>query len=213
VHERAKYFLIFLQVLQIRFYYFATLVFHQNLELVMGKYRILEQHGLNYLTLTIVGWIDIFSRQRYRDIVIESLKYCQEHKGLHVNAYVIMSNHIHLVGYAEGHELSHVLRDFKKFTANQILKAIQEEPESRREWLLHMFRYFANVNIDNRHFQVWQGDNHPIALWSLPVIWQKAGIVAEPEHYLYSSAVNYAGGKGLLEVELLEPMGLIGPVM
>ncbi len=189
----------------------------------MGKYRILEQQGLNYLTLTIVGWIDIFSRQRYRDIVIESLKDCQEHKGLRINAFVIMSNHIHLVGYAEGNQLSHVLRDFKKFTANQILKAIQEEPESRREWVLHMFQYFANVNIDNRHFQVWQGDNHPIALWSLPVIWQKidyihlnpvrAGIVAEPEHYLYSSAVNYAGGKGLLEIELMEPMGLIGPVM
>jgi putative transposase len=137
----------------------------------MSKYRIYEQQGLNFLTLTIVGWIDIFSRQRYRDIVIESLKYCQQHKGLHIYAYVIMSNHIHLVAQTEGHELSEVLRDFKKFTANGILKAIQQEPESRREWLLHMFKYFANVQTDNRHHQIWQPDNHPIALWSLPVIW------------------------------------------
>jgi hypothetical protein len=125
-----------------------------------------------------------------------------------------MSNHIHLVAQVEGHELSHVLRDFKKFTANEILKAIQQEPESRREWLLYMFKYFANVQTDNRHYQVWQSDNHPIALWSLPVIWQKivyvhlnpvwAGLVTDPAHYLYSSASNYVNGTGLLEVELME---------
>jgi hypothetical protein len=55
-----------------------------------------------------------------------------------------MSNHVHLVAYAEGHELSHILRDFKKFTANQMLKAIQEEPESRREWLLHLSTMVSN---------------------------------------------------------------------
>jgi GrpB-like predicted nucleotidyltransferase (UPF0157 family)/REP element-mobilizing transposase RayT len=86
----------------------------------MSKYRIYDQQGLNYLTLTIAGWIDLFTRQRYRDIVIESLKYCRQQKGLHIYAYVIMSNHLHLVAQTEGHELSHVLRDFKKFTANQI---------------------------------------------------------------------------------------------
>ena len=188
----------------------------------MSKYRIYDQQGLNYLTLTIVGWIDLFTRQRYRDIVIESLKHCQEQKGLHISAYVIMSNHLHLVAHTEGFELSHVLRDFKKFTANQMLKAIQEEPESRREWLLHLFKYFANVNTDNRHYQVWQGDNHPIALWSLPVIWQKigyvhenpvrAGLVAQAAHYLYSSAGAYAGIPGILDVELMEPMGPVLPL-
>jgi len=188
----------------------------------MSKYRIYDQQGLNYFTLTIVGWIDLFTRHRYREIVVESLKYCQQHKGLHIYAYVIMSNHVHLVAQTEGHEMSEVLRDFKKFTANQMLKAIQAEPESRREWLLHMFQYFANVNTDNRHYQVWQGDNHPIAQWSLPVIWQKidyvhlnpvrAGLVAEPTHYLYSSASNYVGGSGLLEVELMEPLGIVRPL-
>ena len=50
----------------------------------MSKYKILDQTGLNYLTLTVIGWIDIFSRKRYRDIILESLLYCREHKGLHV---------------------------------------------------------------------------------------------------------------------------------
>lgn len=180
----------------------------------MSKYRIYDQHGLNFLTMTIVGWIDIFSRQRYRDIVLDSLRFCHENKGLTIFAYVIMSNHVHLVAHTGDSDLSLLLRDFKKFTANNILKAIQSEPESRREWLLYMFKYFANVNTDNRIHQFWQRSNHPIALWSKPVIWQKinyihlnpvrAGLVAQPEHYLYSSASNYTSGKGLLDVAIMD---------
>ena len=181
----------------------------------MSRYRILEQQGLNYLTLTIVGWVDIFSRQRYRDIIIESLKYCRENKGLHVVGWVIMSNHLHLIVFTESLELSDVLRDFKKFTANKILESIKQEPESRREWLLHIFTYFASVNPNNRNYQIWQQDNHPIALWTLPVIWQKldyihlnpvrAGIVSDTTHYIYSSASDYyTGKKGLLEIDLME---------
>lgn len=56
-------------------------------------YIIHDQQAIYYMTFTVVGWIDVFSRQQYRDIIIESLKYCQAHKGLHLHAYVIMSNH------------------------------------------------------------------------------------------------------------------------
>ena len=187
----------------------------------MSKYRIWEQQGFNYLTLTVEGWVDIFTRQRYRDIVIDSLKYCRENKQLHIVGWVIMSNHLHLIVFTEKTDLSDVLRDFKKFTAHKILESIREEPESRREWLMHLFGYFAKTNTTNRKFQFWQSDNHPIALWSLPVIWQKldyihmnpvrAGIVSDPTHYLYSSAGDYfCAKKGLLEVDLMEG---IGPVM
>ncbi len=184
----------------------------------MSKYRIWEQHELNYVTLTVVGWIDVFTRQRYRDIVLESLRYCQKQKGLHVVGYVLMSNHLHMVVYTEGYALSDVLRDFKKFTATQILKSIENETESRREWLLYMFKFYAKHNSDNRHYQFWQQDNHPIALWTLEVIWQKltyihynpvrAGLVAEPWHYLYSSASDYyVNKKGLIDIEIAEMIG------
>jgi hypothetical protein len=39
------------------------------------KYKIIDQNGLNYLTLITVDWIDLFTRQVYREIVIDSLKY------------------------------------------------------------------------------------------------------------------------------------------
>ena len=177
------------------------------------KYKIHNQQGLYFLTFKVVGWIGVLTRKRYRDILINSLKYCQKNKGLRLYAYVIMSNHVHLVAAAnEGYELSNILRDFKKFTAQQILKSIKEESENRREWMLYLFEYFGKRNTNNRKYQFWGQDNHPIELWSEPVSGQKinyihnnpvrAGLVAEPEHYLYSSASNYISGTGLIDVEL-----------
>ncbi len=190
----------------------------------MSRYKILDQTRLNYLTLTLVGWIDIFTRQRYRDIVIDSLKYCQENKGLRICGYVIMSNHIHLIVYTEGgNQLSDVLRDFKKFTAVHILKSIEAETESRREWLVYLFRFYAKNTSNTSNHQFWQHDNHLIALWSQKVIWQKldyihlnpvrAGIVARPQDYVYSSAGDYyENRKGLLDIVLVEPMGPVKPI-
>ncbi len=183
----------------------------------MGRYRIQDQQGLNFVTCTVVGWIDIFSRQNYRDIVIESLAYCREHKGLLVFVYVVMSNHVHLVLQTAPDSpnlLSDILRDFKKFTAHRIIETILKEPESRRDWLLHMFKFYANFNCNNRNFQVWQQDNHPVFLLTEKIIWEKVEyihnnpvkdkIVTLPEDYYFSSARNYAHLSNDLEVELLD---------
>jgi REP element-mobilizing transposase RayT len=61
------------------------------------KYKIRDQYGLNFLTLTICGWVDLFTRAAFRDIVLDSWRYCAEHKGLQVWGFVFMSNHIHLI--------------------------------------------------------------------------------------------------------------------
>ena len=103
-----------------------------------------------------------------------------------------------------------------KSTAKQVLKYLQDKskPESRREWLLNHFAFNARKNKTHSQHQVWQGDNHPIALYSPKVIRQKLGyihlnpveakIVARPEHYLMSSASNYKNGEGLLDVLIME---------
>ena len=190
----------------------------------MGKYKIHNQKGIYFLTLTVVGWVDVFTRATYRDIVLDSLKYCMEEKGLVVYAYVIMSNHVHLIAQSasETQTLSDIMRDFKSFTAKQIKKSIEDVQtgESRRDWLQYLFGYFAKSNQRNRTFQFWQSDNHPIELWSPRVIEQKlayihwnpvnAKIVASPSHYLYSSASNYFEGTGLLEVKVIPPLSEIG---
>lgn len=101
----------------------------------MHGHKIINQNGLHFLTMTTVGWVDTFTRQGYREILIDSLRHCQKNKGLVINAYVIMSNHLHLIGYAkEGYELSAIVRDFKKFTSKQIIQyLIQNTKESRSE--------------------------------------------------------------------------------
>ena len=96
-------------------------------------YQITHQAGLYYLTFQVVDWVDIFARQCYRDIIIESLDYCRRYKGLRINAYVIMSNHIHTIISAQEANLSDVIRDFKRYTVTQILKQIEMGVESRKE--------------------------------------------------------------------------------
>lgn len=179
------------------------------------RYKITDPEGAYFLTLTTVGWIDVFTRKAYRDILIESLRFCQEQKGLVLFAYVIMSNHLHLIAQAKDANLGAVIGDFKKYTARKIIDAIQEPGESRREWLLYQLRWFAKQNRKNRStHQLWQSGDHPVIVYSPKVIWQKLdylhlnpvkeGWVAAPEHYLYSSATNYAGQESLLEVTILD---------
>lgn len=90
----------------------------------MSRYKILDQHGLNFLTLTVVDWVDVFIRKRYKDIIIDSLQYCQKEKNLLVYAYVIMSSHIHLIT-----EAGEACR-FQKSCAT--LKSLQPGPYCRK---------------------------------------------------------------------------------
>jgi len=176
-------------------------------------YKIVEQDKIHFLTLCVVYWIDIFTRKRYKDIIIDSLKFCQDNKGLIIYAYVIMSNHMHLIIGAENNNLSDIVRDFKKYTTNTIIKAIKSQPESRREWILTLLKDAAEQHKRNKYYQLWTHDNHAKIIYSNNFINTKlnyihynpvkAGVVERPENYMYSSAKNYAGQNGLIKVNIL----------
>lgn len=94
-------------------------------------YQIYNPNQLYFLTFQIVEWVDIFTRKEYKDIAIQSFDFCRKKKGLKLFGYVIMSNHIHLIAMAkENFSLSDIVRDFKKYTANQFLDYINNNPES-----------------------------------------------------------------------------------
>jgi len=112
-------------------------------------YQIKEQSKAYYLTLQVVYWIDVFMQKSYKDIVIDSLRYCQQHKSLEIYAYVIMSNHLHLLVRSGNEDLSGTLRDFKKFTSKAIVDAIETGQESRKEWILRLFAHAAKRQ--NKH--------------------------------------------------------------
>ena len=63
--------------------------------------------------------------------------------------YVIMSNPVHLIIQSSDGKLSDLIRDFKKFTAKNILESIQNEPESRREWMLERFKKATETHSRN----------------------------------------------------------------
>jgi REP element-mobilizing transposase RayT len=162
-----------------------------------------------------VGWIDIFSRQSYRDIVVDSFKFCQREKGLNVLAWLIMSNHVHCILSSKTGKLSGTIRDLKGFTSKEILALVESGSESRKSWMLHQFSYFSNTHSRNESYQLWTHENHAeelsphnpeMAFVKLNYIHQnpvRAGIVLQPEHYLYSSALDYCGQKGLIDIDFI----------
>ncbi len=165
----------------------------------MSELRKANTDHAYFLTFTVVGWIDLFTRKECCDIIIDSFKFCQINKGLEIYAFVIMPSHIHLVGRRSIGEMSDLIRDFKSHTAKELVKFVTEDDrESRKDWVLHMFRYQAKYQKQNKEFQVWQKTNHPIELFTNPVIDEKieyiymnpvkSKIVSVPEAYWYSSA-------------------------
>ena len=181
-----------------------------------GGYKIIDQGGMYYVSFAVVAWVDVFTRRDYRDIVIESLQHCQQEKGLVIYGWCIMSNHAHLIISAKENNVSDVLGGFKKFTSKQITKAIIEHPgESRKEWMLRIFKEAGDKNSRNVNYQFWQQDNQPKIIYTPEFAAQKleyihnnpveAGLVEKAEEYIYSSARDYYYGKkcGLIKIEFL----------
>ncbi|WP_247237918.1 REP-associated tyrosine transposase [Telluribacter sp. SYSU D00476] len=165
----------------------------------MSELRKTYEGGVFFLTLTVVGWMDVFTRPLYVNEIVKSLQFCQQKKGLELYAYVIMTNHLHLIARRTEGELSEVLRDFKSFTAKQLLNLLLTNPqESRKDWMEMVFRYHGATTQQNDRYAFWQKTNHPIELTSPSVILQKieyihqnpvrAGFVQEPHEWQWSSA-------------------------
>ncbi len=176
--------------------------------------RILSE--LYFVTTTVVDWVDIFTRPKYKHIVIDSLAYCQQHKGLRIYAWVLMSNHLHMIISIEGQQtVGDVMRDFKKHTSKQVMEELRSDlQESRRAWMLDRFSFAAANDTKVTNYKLWQDGYHPELLYTEEFYRQKLNyihnnpvvqeIVAHPEDYLYSSAKDYAGDKGLIAI-IVEP--------
>lgn len=177
-------------------------------------YIIKDQEKIHFITATVVDWIDVFTRKSYKDVIIECLEFCIKNKGMILYGYVIMSNHVHLIIQSKEGKLSDLIRDFKKFTAKSILEKTQNEPESRREWILERFKKATETHSRNTNYQFWQYGNHAEEIYSNKFMWSKldyihlnpvrAGIVEKASHYRYSSASNYVNNEGLIEVEIVD---------
>jgi len=177
------------------------------------KYKIHDNSKAYFITMTTVGWVDVFTRKNHKLTIVNSLEYCQKHKGLVIFGWVLMHSHLHLLCKAdEGFSLSDILRDFKKFASKEIVRQIQEEPESRREWILPLLKQYCKDLKRQQNYKVWQDGNHPELIYSNKFFYEKLEyihqnpvedmLVKEPWEYFFSSARNYAKLPYAIEVVL-----------
>ena len=176
------------------------------------SYVVKDQGAVHFVTFTVHQWVDtclsgrqVFTRSKYVDILIKSLKYCQAKKELEIYAWVIMSNHCHLIVRAKNENLSDIIRDFKKFTSKAIYRAIEDNNhESRKEWLLKVLKYEDKIWLWKKGYhgeEILSKDFYETKVTYLHMNPVRAGIVEKEEEYLLSSAGDFYGTRnGYIEL-------------
>jgi REP element-mobilizing transposase RayT len=163
------------------------------------RYQVREPHYAHFVTATLVAWLPVFTSAARCDILVNSLEYCRQHKGLQIHAWVILDSHFHAILAAP--DLTRVMADLKRHTARRLLEQLAAE---QNDWLLGQFKYFRARHKTESQRQVWQEGSHPQALSSDEMLLQKLeylhnnpvkrGLVAAPEHWRYSSAHEQCPG-------------------
>ncbi|MNE53013.1 hypothetical protein D3C80_1477130 [compost metagenome] len=170
-----------------------------------SRYTITDQNKPHFLTCTVLEWLPVFTRPDAVQIVLDCWRYQQEHQGLDLYGYVVLENHLHFV--AQAPELGKCISSFKSFTATQLIELLQAKNATR---LLERLRFAKRAHKTDRVHQFWQEGTHAELVFSEAMLREKLdymhrnpvkrGYVDEPEHWRYSSARDYAGKPGLLEV-------------
>lgn len=172
-----------------------------------SRYKVHEDHYPYFLTSSIIEGIPLFKEPGIVKFILDGLVFPQTERGVELNAYVIMENHIHLV--AKGDDLAKHIRNFKSFTAHQIIKFLKVY--KKVQTLEKLKRAKLNHKAESEH-QVWQEGSHPKQLFTNEMMIQKVeythynpvkrGYVDDPVHWRYSSARNYVGKEGLISVSI-----------
>ena len=156
-----------------------------------------NENKIHFLTITIIEWIDIFTKPEYFKMIIDSLKYCRKNKGLLLYEFVIMTNHLHLIAKAtEGYKLSQIISDFKKHTTREILKELEKD---NRRYILNLIKNSFSKKKDYQN-QIWQRENYPELIFNEKFLNEKINyiynnpvkkeFVIKQEDWKYSSARN-----------------------
>jgi putative transposase len=158
--------------------------------------RIAKEHA-NYFTATCLEWTPVLIDDRFKQIIIDSLKYLTDAHRIDVYAFCIMNNHMHIIWQMLGdNKAEDVQRDFLKFTSQQILKVLRNEKSDLLEQL--------TVNAKDRKHQVWERNAFSMPVYEDRFLFQKlhyihnnpvvAGYCIHPEDYYFSSAAFYLKG-------------------
>ena len=180
------------------------------------KYKFHDNDKLYFISFATVYWIDVFTREEYFQVIIESWKHCQEKKGLEIYGWCIMPSHIHMIIGSKKNKLEDIVRDMKKHISMILKSTIKNNIyESRKEWMIWLMERAGKKNSNNKDFQFWQQHNKPLEIKDqemfdkmITYINQNpvaAGFVISPEYWKYSSSRDFCEpefnmGKGLIEL-------------
>lgn len=121
------------------------------------KYKFHDNDKLYFISFATVHWIDVFVREEYNQIVIESWKHCQEKEVLEIYGWCLMPSHIYIIIGSKNSELKDIVRDMKKHTSLELKSAIKNNvSESRKEWIIWMCERVGKKNGNNQNRQFWQ---------------------------------------------------------
>jgi REP element-mobilizing transposase RayT len=169
------------------------------------RYRIYETEYPYFITSTVNSWLPVFTRQEAADVVFDSWRYLQREREFRIFGYVILENHLHMIVSAP--ELPAVMHSFKSWTARKIIDLLEE---CGSKTLLRQLRATKLNHKKQSEYQVWQEGGKPKQIQNDEMMWQKIeyihnnpldrGFVDDPLHWRWSSARNYAGQRGLIDV-------------
>ena len=176
-----------------------------NIIAMSDKYKMRDNDKAYFVTLTVVDWLDVFTHKNHKLKLVESIIFCQKHKGLEIYGWCLMTNHLHMIAKAVGNQtLPEILRDFKNYTAKAIIQQMEDDPESRKAWMLARFKYNGKYLKRIENYKFWQDGNHAETINCNKIFYQKldyihynpvaAGLCKFPEEYHYSSALFYEHG-------------------
>ena len=176
----------------------------------MGKsrYHVLDSEAPHFVTCTIVKWRPLFAEPHIVNILLNAIRHLQAENALRLHGYVVMKNHLHMI--VSGQDVNAAIISFKKFTGRQIVEYLRE---NGRSGMLRELSFAMRKEGSSRQHQVWQSGFHPQAIAGEDMLRQKldymhanpvrSGHVDEPTDWRNSSARNYAGMEGVLEIEIL----------
>jgi REP-associated tyrosine transposase len=169
-----------------------------------SRYKIVDPRLPHFVTCTVLHWIPVFTRPATVDILLESLRFLMQ-DGLKVYAFVILENHLHMVVQSE--DLGRDIARFKAYTAKRLIGYLSENQVTQ---ILEQLAFYKKAHKEDRAYQFWQEGCHPEWIQNDQMMRQKVeyihnnpvqrGYVDLPEHWRYSSARNYSGQPGLIEV-------------
>ncbi len=170
-----------------------------------SRYQFAEPDRPHFLTCTVVEWLPVFTRQEAVQILFDSWHYLQTNQGLQLYGFVVLENHLHVVAQTEN--LAVTWANFKSYTARRIIELLKAH---HAEELLQRMRFARKAKRNDREHQFWQENSHPQVIEGETMLRQKLdyihqnpvkrGYVDETEQWRWSSARNYGGRKGLVEV-------------